>query len=729
MSKKKGPEILLITPPLTQVNTPYPATTTLKGFLLSRGYNVFQADLGLELILELFTPKNLATIFCAVRKNPSSQNHETERMVALEADYLKTVESVIYFLQSSDPTLAHRIAYDGFLPEGPRFHEIEDMDWAFGSMGIQDRAKFLATQYIEDLADLVRQETSGAFGFSRYADRLAIAATDFKPIEKQLLAKNNLVDQLMLKCLRTHLDRIRPDIVGFSIPFPGCLLGALKCSQFIREHAANTTIIFGGGYVNTELRKIQSTELFDYLDFLTLDDGELPLLQIIRHVAGEIEFSQLVRTYSRIGNQVVYTDNQEIPPIPFSETGIPDYSDLKLNKYLSIMEIVNPMHRIWSDGRWNKLTLAHGCYWKRCAFCDISLDYIARYESAPITEIVDHIEAVKKQTGQSGFHFVDEAAPPDLLKNLAIEILKRDLVITWWTNIRFEKKFTADLCRLLAASGCIGVAGGLETASDRLLKKMSKGVTIVQAARAANHFQEAGIMVHAYLMYGFPTQTDQETIDALEIVRQFFENGLIQSAFWHQFALTCHSGVGKNPQDFNISITGPKPGDFAENDLEYEDPLGTDHEKFANGLQKSLFNFLHGVGLGFPLDDWFDFKVPKTTCHPNTISEYLDSRKPLKVGDQQLLWIGPPPSIEHKGEKGANTLTLHSRSESCTIEINNTEKKCLLAHLTVLSPENLRYNTLKDFKIRFEEETGKRFHSLLQSDLWQILRDFGLLLL
>ena len=91
------------------------------------------------------------------------------------------------------------------------------------------------------------------------------------------------------------------------------------------------------------------------------------------------------------------------------------------------------------------------------------------------TTLVDRIESVIQQTGKSGFHFVDEAAPPKLLKELALELIHRRLSISWWTNIRFERNFSLDLCRLLAASGCIAVSGGLESVSDRLLKLMNKG--------------------------------------------------------------------------------------------------------------------------------------------------------------------------------------------------------------------------------------------------------------
>lgn len=728
-------DILLITPPLTQINTPYPATTAIKGFLASHGYRSFQADLGLELILDLFTRENLVHLFDQIRSNSRPSQPALQRTLALEQDYLKTVGPVIRFLQDSDPTLAYRISCEGFLPEGPRFETIEDMDWAFGSLGIQDRAKYMATQYLEDLSDLVRLSLSEDFGFSRYGERLALSATHFEPLERALQAEANLIDRLILKHLKNHIETVQPRAIGFSIPFPGCLYAALKCGRFIKEHYPHIAVLMGGGYVNTELRNLETPRFFEYTDYLSLDDGEMPSLQILRYIDGEIDRSRLVRTYCLVNGAISYTDCPEVPSLGFEQVGAPDYSDLLLDRYLSIVEIANPMHRIWSDGRWNKMALAHGCYWKKCAFCDISLDYIGRFDPATAKSLVDRIESIIGQTGQTGFHFVDEAAPPELLKELAIEILSRGLTISWWTNIRFENRFSKDLCRLLAASGCIGVSGGLETASDRLLKLICKGITIAQAARVANNLQNAGILVHTYLIYGFPTQTEQETIDALEIVRQFFLNGLIQSAFWHRFALTVHSQVGRSPEDFGIVITGPPVGDFAQNDLLYEDPTGADHDRFATGLNKAIYNYMYGVGLDFHVSDWFEFKVPAPACSPDAVQNSLLKTGKPESGRKQILWIGSLPEMvplkQKKKEKkpGKCNLFFNTRTTSQQVTTSEANGRWLISELNALAPNELTRTTLDEWKQRYEGSVGGDFKGFMQSRLWSVLTSNGLLLL
>jgi hypothetical protein len=332
----------------------------------------------------------------------------------------------------------------------------------------------------------------------------------------------------------------------------------------------------------------------------------------------------LFRTFVRDGKRVKLVAG-EGHDIPIRDAGTPTYAGLPLDRYLSLLEMLNPMHRLWSDGRWNKLTIAHGCYWKQCTFCDVTLDYIARYDRAPADMLVDRIEQMIEETGQTGFHFVDEAAPPAALEALANKLVERGLVITWWGNVRFEKAFTPELAQLLARSGCVAITGGLEVASDRLLKLMKKGVTVEQVARVTRAFTDAGVMVHAYLMYGFPTETAQDTIDALERVRQLFAEGCIQSAFWHRFTATTHSPIGKQPALYGITLRKQPKVTFAKNDLAFDDPTNCDHDLFAEGLRRAIYNYMHGLGLDDDPRQWFGNtkSVPKTTVARDLIRRAL----------------------------------------------------------------------------------------------------------
>ncbi|RYZ25030.1 MAG: radical SAM protein, partial [Chitinophagaceae bacterium] len=677
--------VFLLTPPFTQLNTPYPATAYLKGFLNTKNIASFQSDLGIEVTLALFCKAGLLKLFQHIQDSQQTFTPNAERMIILKDDYIDTIDDVILFLQGKQSTLAHLICKRGYLPEADRFKQTDDLNWAFGTMGIQDQAKHLATLYLEDLSDLIKETVDEHFGFSRYAERLARSANSFDELYSALQKDNTYIDNILIALLRQKIEEVRPSLVAISVPFPGNLYSSLRCGQWIRKNHPEIKVAMGGGFANTELRSLNDIRVFEFFDFISLDDGEAPIEQLISFLEGERGKHDLKRTFALDNGAVTYINNAACSDYKQGQVGTPDYSDFYLDKYISAIEIVNPMHSLWSDGRWNKLTMAHGCYWGKCTFCDVSLDYIKNYEPVTASLLVDRMEEMMRQTGQTGFHFVDEAAPPSLMKALAIEIIRRRLVVTWWTNVRFEKSFTRDLCQLLKASGCIAVSGGLEVASDRLLKLINKGITVAQVARVCKHFAEAGIMVHAYLMYGFPTQTEQETIDSLEFVRQLFETGVLQSAFWHLFTMTAHSPVGLNPEQFAVKKRTEIVGSFANNDVEHIDISGADHEKFGYGLKKALLNYMHANCFDVPLNKWFDFKVPRTTVAPDFIRKAIEEPEQFNSGsNSKVIWLGKQPQSEiiSKSKKGTSwkviSLSFQTKKTTVIIQVEPQRGQWLL---------------------------------------------------
>jgi hypothetical protein len=725
--------IFLVTPPFTQLNTPYPATAYIKGFLNTKQISSKQADLGIETILAIFSKKGLNELFQYIRQSGKPLSANASRMVALENDYTDTIEHVIGFLQGKNPTLAYHISKRKFLPEASRFEQTDQLEWAFGTMGNNDLSKFLCTMYMEDLSDLIKEVVDEHFGFSRYAERLGRSANSFDELYATLQGDQTYIDKIYLQLLEQHIDAINPGIVAFSVPFPGNLYTAFKSAQWIRKNRPSIKIAMGGGFPNTELRSLSDVRVFEFFDFITLDDGEAPLENMIGFVEGRKNIDALKRTFILEDGAVSYRNNASCKDYKQAELGTPDYSDLLLDQYISAVEIANPMHRLWSDGRWNKLTMAHGCYWGKCTFCDISLDYIKLYEPVAAALLCDRMEQLIEQTGENGFHFVDEAAPPALMRALALEILKRRLVVSWWTNVRFEKSFTRDLCILLRASGCIAVSGGLEVASDRLLQLIDKGITVAQVAVVNKNFTEAGIMVHAYLMYGFPTQTMQETIDSLEMVRQFFKTGVLQSGFWHQFAMTAHSPVGLDPAKFKVKKLSEAVGSFANNDIAHVDPTGADHEMFSFGLKKSLFNFLQHIGLDDPLQNWFDFKIPKTDVEPNHIEKILlEDPLPLFRPSTKLIWLGKTVGCEYytKSKKGMQremaTITFINKSNSLVIDIPRLDADWLLPMLEKMSVGN-KLMTLQEMKESHEATGLEDFELFIDNKPMNTMHKVGLL--
>jgi hypothetical protein len=600
--------VLLITPPMVQFNTAYPAVPALAAFLRRHGHEVGQADLSLGLALRLFSPLGIDAVLAALRRRyrkkrrPPSVRHLLENATRVRA----AIEDAVMFLQGRAPATAGRLAAPGFLPAGPRFAAMRGL---MENEPIDAIARHRASLFLDEIADAVREGLDGRFELARYAEHLAADAAGFGPLADDLARTPTLLDGFIDELAGTAFETHRPSLVGLTAPFPGSVYGAFRIARRIKTLAPSTVTVLGGGYVNTELRDLDEPGVFDTFDYVTYDDGEIPLQRIVDNESGSP--SDLVRTRARRRGKVIWCDDISAPLLRHRDRPAPDFSSLSTAGYLAMAESPNRMHRLWSERPWIKLTLAHGCYWHRCAFCDTSLDYIRRFDPSDATTVVDWMERAMSDTGLSGFHFVDEAAPPALLGNLARQIVARGLEVEWWANIRFEKQFTPALAKLLARAGCLALTGGLESANDRLLALMDKGFTTEQSTEAMRALSEAGILVHAYLIYGYPSQTAQETIDALELVRGLFARGWLHSAYWHRFALTLHSPAFRDRKKLRLRILDDRRGAFARNEVPFDEPGRRDPGIYADGLHRAVYNFMHGVGLDLDVRSWFDFPVPR----------------------------------------------------------------------------------------------------------------------
>lgn len=703
-------DLLLVTPPLLQPNAAYPATAYLKGCLGRRGFRVEQADLSVELLNEVFSSKFLNEVFDTFT---GSDDPNLARIARLRRGYTGTIDAVMRFLRGADPTVANLICSADFLPQAGRFEAIEDLDAAYGNMGVADCAKYLATIYLEDISDFLRATVDPRFDLARYGERLALSVPDFAPLQAELDKPATPIEARMLELLDRHLALHRPRFVGFTVPFPGNLPAALRCAQHIKEKYPATPVVLGGGYPTTELRALTDAAIFRHADYIILDDGEGPLARLL---AGEPP----ARTFTLAGGKVVYSGEGAV--VSHAERGCPDYGGLPLDRYFSLVETANPMQRLWSDGRWNKMMLAHGCYWAGCAFCDTSLDYIRRYEALDAATVVDYMEQIIATTGQTGFHFVDEAAPPKLLKEMSLEILRRGLTVSWWGNIRFEAAFTGDRCALLAAAGCIAVSGGAETASDRLLGVMNKGVSVEQLTDVLRNFYHAGIQTHAYLMYGFPTQTLAETVDALEVVRQLFAAELLGSAFWHRYAMTVHSPCGLDPEAFGVRVKRKPPYPFANNEIHFAEDRLYNVAAAGGALRTATWHYMRGAEFDKPAHGWFEGRAPETTHEPTLVTDRLIVPDACRIYDDRarLVWLGAAP------RRTAEGLAFNANAKEKELKFADAEAAFLL-ELLPEAADLSRKLTFDEARALFARHTDEPFLHFYHGKKWDILRGFGLL--
>jgi radical SAM superfamily enzyme YgiQ (UPF0313 family) len=609
---------LLVQPPLVQLNTPYPAIYYLEAFLRRRGIDARARDHSIETYRRLFRRAFLPRVFEAARaalpRARGQERSELERYLSYEELYLEWIDGISDFLSGGDPAFAHRLAQAVELPRGVRASAF--LEARSGRIS-PDEARGLATAVLADLGDLVSYAYDPSFSTVRYAERFASGLASFADAAAAL-DRSPVLSDVYAPLLEREWAALggAPDLLLVSIPFPGCLLGALACARSARSaFGGRTLVIFGGGYVSTELRNLRDGGLFDYCDYLSFDAGYGSLASILE-VAGGAPRSRLYRTRYRAEDGSAAAaglpDVEGAAPCDAADrlareelealrSIAPDYAAADFSRYLRVLDSANPMHRLWSDSPWLKYRLAQGCYWRRCRFCDTELDYVRSFARADVGELIAAAGKAADRAGLRGIHFVDEAMPmPALLEFAAANRARAaagEAPFHFWGNVRFDSSWTADRCEYLAAAGLVAVSGGIEIATEGGLEMTDKGFDLAGLVGTLVAMRRAGLLVHAYLIYGFPGQDRAEVVDSAEVCRQLFASGLVDSAFWHRFVLTRHSRMYREWKD------GARPGlqpiderrAFADNDLRFAGEEAFD--EFDGPLAAVLDRWMEGEGL------------------------------------------------------------------------------------------------------------------------------------
>ncbi len=665
--------ILLIQPPFVQLNAPYPSLYYLRSFLERQGYQVQIDDHSIALFHRLFSHLGLERVFNdgAVRLSEKKHlephaEHIAQHYLSEKELWLAHIDRLVAFLQGQDREYAHYISLcNNNLPAGPRTRALLA---AHQHTLLPDQANILASTMLADLADFITVVLDPGFSLVKYADSLAASIRSFSRAESALQGYilNTFYEPLLKETWEGCAER--PDILGLTIPFPGCLAGALAAARSAKSHFGHQfPVIAGGGYVNTELRHIRAARLFNYIDFLSFDRGYGSFLSVLNHLTSSYTaISPLHRCIYRnpsgglSGSAESSIAHYDTIDREATSTTYPDYRGVDFTRYILPVDDTNPMHRLWTEGRWLKAYLAHGCYWHACAFCDVSLDYIRGFQPVPIEPLFSHLLSQSRQTGIRGIHLVDEAAPVSSLIELALLNRNAGLPLTFWGNIRFEKAFTPDVAALLAAGGILGVSGGIEVASAAGFKRLGKGIELADVVNSCAAFKEAGILTHAYLIYGYWDQDAQEIVDAAETMRQLFAAGLIDSAFWHKFVLTRHSRIYREKaqgRHKDLAITDENSENqtdfFADNDLRF---AGEDnYDRYTGPLDSLLAHWMQGHTKQ-PVQSAFPFVMPVPSIPPNRVQELLAAylarkeaaHEPQDPDDSLAIFIGPQPWIETK---------------------------------------------------------------------------------
>lgn len=774
---------LIIQPPLVQLNTPYPSGAYLLDFFNSlyeeknvKG-RVEWFDLSNSFFHKIFCKHGIAHIFNSTFEKALklSSQYESQgddntafhlrRFISQKEFWINWIDEIIAIVCSSNSKISGREFAHEFIRSAhvPRGMWVENFLSNLNRDVSTDDAQILSSLALADLADYITMVYDQNFALIRYAEHLATSTAEFSETIEGLKAPslNDFYKPLLLEKITSYKNE--PTLYCISVPFPGCFESALFSADLIRKECGdNAIIIFGGGYVNTELREISEKGIFDYCHILSYDKGYgsyIRLFDEFKNAACGIEdekqcfnlkeaFENIFDSrrfynfsYLKNGSVIIplEKENEEYKVLYKKEHEYirkitPDYSHIDFTKYPRLADDTNPMHRIWNDGAWLKAYIAHGCYWHRCAFCDTTLDYVKDYCLTDINSLYDSLCVQAEKTGVHGIHFVDEACPPVALQNFALKNMavksSNKIPLTYWGNIRFEKTFDRDLADLLSAGGLTAVSAGIEIATGNGLSAVNKGTDMENIVNACCAFKEAGILIHSYMIFGFWSQSVQDLIDSMETLRQLFEAGLLGSAFWHKFTLTLHSTVyeeykkGKYPE---LKILPQKKTQFAKNDLHFEGEEKS--EKFSAPLNAALELWMHGEKLSKPVESYFPFKMPKPSIAKDYIASLIAKyeenrdRKFHKIPEQgskkKFVWLGGVPLLLDSSDKSKMQICWSYMGELLYADIEKPKAHEVVNILETISAKN--YDSFDKDKF-----SAERIYSVLGKKLYKELRGKGL---
>lgn len=691
-------KVLMITPPVVQLNSPYPSGAYLSSFFKQQGENVLWKDLNISLFHKIFSRQGLTKLFelseqkaLQMAQNAQSQNDfatafNLRRYVATKEQWIQWIDFITSILCGKMREKEHDFLFSPFAPRGAR---MENFLSSLNREPSVDDVRFLCSYALADLADYITAVFDNDFSLIRYAEHLSVDKKNFSQIEQKL--NSPVLSVFYEEVLQENLifdDKDVPDLVCISIPFAGTFLPSLYTARFLKNHYNNKVFIaFGGGFVNTELRQVSEKKLSKYINAFSFDRGYGSYIDLKNHwqelqtilrapttpqdsidsSTPTVSQDSVVSTTTQqssielqpLYKMQIFFDNQIIKPLiqhsdlqqtenSLTSQIFPDFSDIDFSVYPRVCDDMNAMHRIWNDGSWIKAYLAHGCYWHKCAFCDTQLDYVCGYKIVDTEKLFYSLLQTASEKNIFGIHFVDEALPPKSLKQFALLNAQNGGKLYFWGNVRFEKTFTKDFAAFLSYCGFGGASAGLEVATSAGLKSINKGTDIFSVVSSCAAFKEAGILVHAYMIYGFWNDTPQTIINSMETLRQFFQAGLLDSAFWHKFVLTKNSQVfsewkkGLHPDLFPLEPPENK-SIFANNNLHFK---GEDKfDKYSVPLENALASWMHNEHLQTKIQKWFDFPVPNPQISKdyveNLIQKYIENSSKLDFStDKDIFWLG-----------------------------------------------------------------------------------------
>lgn len=522
-------QYLLVNPPVTDPTTPYHSIPYLVAATRAAGFGDCECvDANLEAFEYLSQPEQVTAAIgharAIARRRPRSRADELHLRLALSAEGLEpeAVPAAVSVLR--DPELFYH---------WPTYRQA-------GAV-LQRWCNLIALQMPPGVLDGFSLQSQGGVNLSSSADLGDPEVLDAiaRPFEGYLATG-----------FTDHLRRRPWRLVGFSVNFTSQLPVALRMARLVRQACPDAVIVFGGTETCDVVKCAASSavlwRVFADADLIVPGEGEGPLVAILDAIGRGDGFDELTGVITRA-----------------SAPGLPRFS------YQDVSALPAPAYDVWDwDRYWSPEPVVlysptRGCYWNRCTFCDYGLNTdrpTSPSRERPVASVLSDLAAVS--VFARTLYFAVDAMSPRYLRGLATALAEAPFGFRWSAELRLERTFPRrSVGELLSRAGCVAVAFGYESATQRILNLIDKGVSIENVPAILGELAQNGIGAQMMGFTGFPSETGTEARATYEFLHQHAD--LWTTAGIEEFALTPGSIVARRAQDFGIELlSGPRAEDI-----------------------------------------------------------------------------------------------------------------------------------------------------------------------
>lgn len=506
-------EILLGFPPVWWPKTPPLSTPTLKAFLEKKGFKVKQKDLNIGFWEHFSRDENLKAIYNNIKKYLSEQEAK-KNLTKKEAIFCLQLKSIARnsFEEFKEKVLTKEISQSSF----------------------RNTIIMLSSYYTKPPKEAEESTLP-------YHDKVFIGLSDSyytlssSKLFEHCKSKTNKFREYFKGILDKDLSEFNFPVIGFSLIGANQVVPALSLSALIKENFPETHITVGGPWCSHLYDVLpEKKEFFDLVDSVVFFEGENALAQISRRILKNDSLDGIPNIAFRKGKKIIRNEiacSQDLNELP-----TPDFDGLSLEKYQS-KNILG-------------LQTSRGCFWGKCIFC--SYPFLEpKYKERKIELVVEDIKKLKEKHGTKWISFADSSMLPSRLEKLAKALIESKMNIKYGSLARFDKQIIPIL-PLLKQSGCEQLIFGMESASQRMLKVINKGINLEDAKKILKETKRIGITNQVTLMYGLPTETFDDTKKNFDFLRENSE--IIDSFIYAKFSAEKHSLVEQQQEKLGIKL-------------------------------------------------------------------------------------------------------------------------------------------------------------------------------